>query len=319
MSDFIHPKPNVYSGVNPKIWLYRDAQFLNGAPAAIDGAFDTGADGTPLENGAPPGPPPYQMKIEKAREELEKRKAKRAELLAKAQAKGYKEEKVKIGFEGGRARGEIKGAKPDTSGSSKNKSISDKLGLPQFGKLGESKVITYDNTPSGYEPKVRESKIKEVEDNGAVGNSVGPKRDAETIRAEHAAKEAQQLEAAKNEQIRREKAEQQNQEQLKRLEARRQAEVVTANEQKIQIEKQNQIAATDSEIYKQQLDVQISMAKDIRRMAETLDKLYANPSQVLDNKSSTTVTKAEPTKVPVEMNQHTRTVATEEPVSMKIR
>lgn len=310
VSDFIHNTANPYRNKSLKVWMFRDAQFLDGAPvAAGDGSFEestaTGSMGRPA----------YKMKLEKARADLDARKAKRLEIQAKAETKALKSTEVKIGFEGGRGLREI-ATKPETSG---NSAISRKLGLPQFGKLAESSLINYDTTPTGYVPKERVGKVEQVEDNGAIGNTVKAKRDAETIRLEHAQGEDARLAAANNAQKIREETEKQNQAQLKRLEKMKTAEVTTATEQKVIQEKQIKIAETDHGIYKQQLEVQISMAKDIRRMAETLDRMYSKPSSTgVVSAASDTQTSNETVK-PIEHNRHTQTNAANEPVSMKIR
>lgn len=310
VSDFIHNSANPYRNKSLKVWMFRDAQFLDGAPvAADDGSFEASTATGSM------GRPAYKMKLEKARADLDARKAKRLEIQAKAETKALKSTEVKIGFEGGRGLREI-ATKPDTSS---NDNISRKLGLPQFGKLPESSLINYDTTPTGYVPKERVSKVKQVEDNGAIGNTVKAKRDAETIRLEHAQGEDERLAAANNAQKIREETEKQNQAQLKRLEKMKTAEVTTATEQKVIQEKQIKIAETDHGIYKQQLEVQISMAKDIRRMAETLDKMYAIPSSTGVVASAPDKQKSNEPAKPIEQNRHTQTNATNEPVSMKIR
>ena len=305
VSDFVHDYANPYSDKSLKGWLYRDAQFLDGAPAYPGDEASGGSSGI--------GAIPYRMDAQATLDKIKAKREKREELAAKSQLKEYKSQEIKLEFSGGRGKQSIKDTKADKdTGHYKMGGFKDIFNLPK------SDIISYDNTPSGYIPKERVSKVVQIEDNGAVGNTIKAKRTAEEIRLEHEKGEAGRLTAANNAQRLREVAEKQNQAQLKRIEVARAAEVTSATEQKVVQEKQQQIAETDSGIYKQQLEVQISMAKDIRRMAETLDKMYALPPGNTNNPTATNAVEQKPVPA-AEMNTHTRTVAKDEPVSMKIR
>lgn len=316
VSDFKHPQPNVYGSTPVTVKHFRDSRYLNGVSTTFN--VDNGSDGSFADSfdnaAAASGPPRYKMKLEDTLAKLQAKREKREALLAKKVASNYKSKEVKIGFSGGRGAADAKASKQDTGKSDYV------MGMPKHKmNLPKTDVIPYDTTPTGYIPKERISTVVKEDETGLIGNSVKTKRDAETIRLEHAKGEADRLAMATNAQKIREAAEKQNQEQLKRVEKARSAEITTATEQKVILEKQQAISEADSTIYKQMLDVQISTARDIRRMAETLDKIYASPTPVLINPNAGQVSKDNKPTTPAEMNRHTTTVAANEPVSMKIR
>lgn len=305
ISDFTHAKPNVYGNVQHTVWYFRDKDFMNGGVGGMDG----GEYGESTSNAAPA----YQIKFDAQLEKLKARQAKRDEITKKA--KNTIEIKETIGgFKNTRGKSDAKSVADKISAKNGFDSSAPKVTF----KLGKTEISPVDMTPSGYEPAVREDTIERIEDNGAVGNSTGGKRDSEELRLETLATEERLLGEATNAQAIRDKIEQQNQEQIQRLEKKHQEEVASATDYKVVQEKQQKLAESDSSISQKQLEVQVSMAKDIRRMADAMDKQYMMPpsgtseNKALDPSSETRTIK------PATQHRQMQTVATMEPVSMKI-
>lgn len=123
-------------------------------------------------------------------------------------------------------------------------------------------------------------------------------------------------EEMKSAQVIQEKAEQANKEQQARQETLRLAEVEAQRKRAEEQERQEIQALNDSEVYKRQLEVQITMAKDLRQMLALMqDKPLAQPPSTEALKTS----EPTPPKPPVLQTYQNTTVHKREPVSMRIK
>ena len=304
VSDFVHNHANPYSNKSLKGWLFRDSQFMNGAPPSAEGEYAQGGEGGEGSYTPAPG---YKTDTNAAKTAIAERQAKRKAVEA-AQANKYVSKESSVGFSGnGRGRDDIGGA-PAKSDKSAYTLTEPKIKI----RLGKEDIAGFDMTPGGYVPKVRDSQIKLTSDVGLTGNSNQPV--VKVTKPDTAAEPTETTNAARI----RANIDKQQREQSIRLEQKRQSEIISATEQRATYEKQQKVAESDSGIAKQQLEVQISMARDIRRMAEAMDRMQtmspSNDGQQMKNLD----TKEMRTVKPAQMNKHTQTIATLEPVSMKI-
>ena len=276
---------------------------MNGAPPSA-GEYGQGGEGGEGSYTPAPG---YKTDTNAAKTAIAERQAKRKAVEA-AQANKYVSKESSVGFSGnGRGRDDIGGA-PAKSDKSAYTLTEPKIKI----RLGKEDIAGFDMTPGGYVPKVRDSQIKLTSDVGLTGNSNQPV--VKVTKPDTAAEPTETTNAARI----RANIDKQQREQSIRLEQKRQSEIISATEQRATYEKQQKVAESDSGIAKQQLEVQISMARDIRRMAEAMDRMQtmspSNDGQQMKNLD----TKEMRTVKPAQMNKHTQTIATLEPVSMKI-